>query len=162
MLLCVSDFLALQELKAAELNAHFPLFARKTADETVNNSATLQNDNHLFLSVAASTTYELTGLLVYTSGATPDFKFGWTFPSGLTMRYTVLATVGGTFGTYGQVQTAVPAIDGAGSELTVPIMGIVIVSSTAGTLQLQWAQNTANASDTKLHTNSYISLMPVA
>ena len=50
---------------------------RKTADETVNNSNALQNDNHLLLALAANEVWqvELTLLLLSTS-TTPDFLFG--------------------------------------------------------------------------------------
>lgn len=137
-----------------------PVFKRKTSDETVNNSATLQNDDHLFLSVAASTTYELDGVLHYNSGTTPDFKFGWTVPTGLTMKYTVQA-VSGSFNGFSQDQTTIPAIDGQGVDVAAVLTGIVIVSTTAGTLTLQWAQNTANASNTIVRAGSYLRLRKV-
>jgi hypothetical protein len=135
-----------------------PVTARKTVDETVNNSATLQNDDELFVAVEASLTYDFEAEIFYNSGTTPDFKFGWTFPAGLTMTYSVYAAGGAVFLGYSEIQTSVPVIDGQGAAVAALLKGTVIVFSTAGTLQLQWAQNTANASNTVVAAGSYIRL----
>lgn len=50
------------------------VIARKTADEVVNNSATLQNDDHLLLALAANEVWEVEINLWYDSGTTPDLK----------------------------------------------------------------------------------------
>lgn len=135
-----------------------PVFARKTADETVNNSAVMQNDNHLFLPVAANTVYRLSMRLGISSGATPDFKTAFTFPAGTTMFYnaTTVAVSTATLQNYGLDQTSTASIEGGQTSVTYD--GLVIVSAAGGTLQLQWAQNTANASDTKVLAGSYIEL----
>jgi hypothetical protein len=135
---------------------------RKLVDETVNNSATLQNDDVLLASVAANQAYEFELFLLYNSGTTPDFKFGWTFPSGLVMAYAVFAAGGGTFLGYGQTQATVPVIDGAGSQIGALCKGSISGTYSAGTLQLQWAQGAANASNTILMAGSYLRLKPVA
>lgn len=134
--------------------------ARATLDETVNNTATLQNDDELFLTVAANSVYELSGVIYHNSGTTPDFKIGWTYPTGLTMKYPILGFNGGLFATTQYTEASTPAIDGAGTadEFTI-VGGLVIVSSTAGTLQMQFAQNTANASNTTRITGSYFKLI---
>lgn len=140
-----------------------PLFARKTSDETVNNSTTLQNDNSLLVSVVADAIYEFRLRLTVNSGTTPDFKMGWTFPTGLTMTYDLFE--GETLGTATNVvqgptiQTDVPLINTTGADQPWIAEGLVIVDSTAGTLQLQWAQNTANASDTIVRAGSYLRLL---
>lgn len=143
-----------------------PLYARKTADETVNNSATLQNDDHLFVTVTANVVYLLTGRLAFNGNATADVKIGWTFPSGLTMRYTGTGfSAAGTFINPALIQTDTPGF-GAGAlsgttDDAVVLNGLVIVGGTGGTLQMQWAQNTANASNTIMRANSFISLDPL-
>jgi hypothetical protein len=132
-------------------------YARKSADETVNNSATLQNDDHLFSSVVASTHYWLSMRLIMNSGTTPDFKMLFTFPAGLTM---VLHNVEPTpVVSVPYDQTVVAAMSGTAADIVIQVEGLVIVSSTAGTLQMQWAQNTANASNTILRTNSTMRLI---
>ena len=47
------------------------LTAYKTADETVNNSVSLQDDNHLTITLAANTVYIFESRLIWTSGSTP-------------------------------------------------------------------------------------------
>ena len=166
----MADFLALEELTAADLNSHFtavtPLFVRKTADESVISSATLQNDNHLFLSVAANTTYELTLRLIANSATTADIQFLFTFPAGLTMNLHSLEASGagasnalftGPFD-----QTSTRAISTTGSDQIITMSGLVMVSATAGTLQLQWSQFVSIASNTTVKTNSYMILRKVA
>lgn len=157
------------KLRASVLNSLLtevrPLPARKEATETVNNSATLQNDDDLFVAVTASAVYNLDGRLLYNGNSTADFKIGWTFPTGLTMSYTILGVYVATptvFSTSDFIQTSNPALEGAGADRTAIMWGRVIVSSTAGTLQLQWAQNTANASNTTLLAGSYIRLTQIA
>lgn len=160
----MTDFLALEELTAAHLNAHLPLFVRKTSDETVNN-ATLQDDSQLTLAMEASTVYEMRLRAIVNSGTTPDIKFGWTYPAGTTMSVhifegtspTSAATVlQGPF-----IQTDTLAFSTTGSDQIIIVEGLVIVSTTAGNLVTRWAQNAATGSDTTVKTNSYLRLTPV-
>jgi hypothetical protein len=141
-----------------------PLSARKTIDETVNNSATMQNDDELFVAVAANSVYELNLRIQYNSNATADFKYGFTFPAGTTMQYT--QTVYGVgiavLNTFEQDQTSTPGIEGQAAIKGILITGVVITSSTAGTLQLQWAQNTANVSNTLLKAGSHMRLQKLS
>lgn len=164
----MSDFLALQELEAAELNAHLGLLARKTADETVNSGgtgATLQNDNHLFLAVEANTTYEFRLRAIINSGTVPDFKMGWSFPTGLTMSFDLFE--GETLGTAANViqgpfiQTDVLPLSTDANDRPWIAEGLVIVGSTPGTLQWRWAQNTADIGNTIVRANSYLILRKV-
>jgi len=144
-----------QIILADDINNLVPRQARKTSDETVNNSAAFQNDNDLLLSVVANATYSLEGLLLFNSGATPDIKFQWTYPTGLTMRWGIGGVVT-TFAVFNMTEVSVPVLDGTGVATGAYVDGTVIVSSTAGTLQLQWAQNTSNATATQLLQNSYV------
>lgn len=164
----VSNFLALQELTAAELNAHFGVFARKTADQTLTvSSTTLQNVTGLSASVAANTTYVLDAVFLYDTGTTPDIKFAFTFPSGATLSYAPdgYLSSGTNFesyhtGSYRQASGTAYAVAGLGSGTVVSstVTGVLIVSSTAGTLQVQAAQNTSNASNTIVKADSWILL----
>lgn len=152
------------KLRASTLSALItevrPVAARKTANETVNNSATLQNDDHLVVAVAANATYDFTMVLHYTSGTTPDLKIGWTVPSGTTMAWTAAyydpsLSLGMTSNL---TQTTVLALGGSTFNQSTYIHGVIITSSTAGNVQLQWAQNSATGSDTIIYAGSYIDL----
>lgn len=137
------------------------VYARKTADETVNNSTTLQNDDHLLVSVAANAVYDFKLILHYNSGTTPDLKVGWSVPSGTTMVWGgyIADTTGAVTSVAALTQTSVQAIGGSGSNIYQFFSGVVVTSTTAGTLQLQWAQNTLTASDSKILAGSELTLI---
>lgn len=161
----MATFLSGQRLTAAQLEALLPLWKTKTATETVNNSATLQNDDTLFVSVAANTVYNFESRIIHNSGTTPDFKAGWTYPSGLTMLYNRLgvglAGGGNVHLLFASNETTSILDDGFAADRSFMMWGTVTVGATAGTLQFQWAQNTANASDTSVLAGSYLKLTKV-
>ena len=142
---------------------------RKTADETVNNSTVQQNDDELLFAVAANEVWVFDLYLLFTSSLVADFQFGFTAPVGCTLHWGVIGT-GASVGYYTWglnavgvnptgllIVTAVLPVAGGGAD----IMGVrstimVINGVNAGNIQLQWAQNTGEASDTKVLTNSCI------
>lgn len=154
-------FFAGQKLTATALQAVVPLFAYKVADEIVNNSAAFQDDNELFVSLAANAVYEGWLHVVYNSGTTPDLKWQFTKPSGATQNdwaflgYSTASAL--TYGTGGQSATA----GGLGGKTVADAWGL-ITTTNAGQLQWQWAQNTANASDTTVYAGSYLRCLRIA
>lgn len=163
-------FLALQELTAADLNAAFtavtPLFVRKTANETINNSAVLQNDDALVLAVEANSTYLVDLRLIINSNTTADFKMTFTVPAGASgsVHYfegSTPSTAAAVLQGPGSI-TGTAAFSGIAADQIVLVQGVLVVAGTAGNLQLQWAQNTANPSNTIVGSNSYLMLTKVA
>lgn len=146
---------------AAEWNLLIPKIAVRTASQTVNNTATFQNDNTLTLAVDANTTYRCHLHLSYTSGTTPDFKYQFTKPTGATLSawsFVGYSTaVAFAYGGSGDAQS----IGGNVSALPLDAWGILTTSSTAGSFTLQWAQNTATASDTVVLAGSFLELLRV-
>lgn len=136
---------------------------RKTADETVNNSATMQNDNHLIVPIVASEILRLDMTLYVTAGnGTPDFDCTFDIPSGASI----------IFGGYGPrisanddlIRSQGPAT-AAGTELSfgvpttnavIRIWAVVTCGATSGNITLQWAQNVAGAVDTKVLAGSHV------
>lgn len=117
--------------------------AVKSSDETITNSATLQDDDHLFLSVAANAVYEMQLRLYLNADAAGDFKCGWSVPTSTTMQWTAVdVRVGTTDGKLNQTDVLPIATTGPTWQ-TQTIEGTVITSSTAGTLRFRWAQNGA-------------------
>jgi hypothetical protein len=55
-----------------------------------------------------------------------------------------------------------PATCGAGVALGVVISGLLRVDATAGSLAVEAAQNTADASDTIVHLDSHLIVQPIA
>ncbi|GHE47426.1 hypothetical protein GCM10017673_56610 [Streptosporangium violaceochromogenes] len=148
------------------------IFVRKTADETVNNSSALQDDNHLVAAVAASATYIVEAFVIYDAATAADLKLAFTGPSGATLDWT--STALGTAATAGTGSLTVSASTigdgsavplggvGAGTKVVAQIRGLLVVAGTAGNLTTRWAQNTANASDAIVRTNSWMRLTRVA
>lgn len=145
-----------------------PLGARKTANETVNNSNTPQNDDELFVSVAASTLYTLKGLIVYTSGTTPDFRYTWSLPAGASHSTNARIFSRSLAAPSVMVDTRTfisgnSGGDGLGTTLStqgqvLELFGYILTGANAGTAQFQWSQNTTNLSDTIVYAGSWIEL----
>lgn len=159
-----------QRLTGAQLNAIVTdadevLNVVKTANQTVNNSAVLVDDSELFIPVAALTTYVFTAMVLFTSGTTPDIKYGFTFPALATCQWGSVRLVSSAsptgdadFGSYSSATsgTSVVAAAGTGGDQIATVMGTLVVGATSGTLRLQWAQNTATASNTVVYLGSYL------
>jgi hypothetical protein len=144
------------------------IFVRKTADETVNNSSVLQDDDHLTTAVAINTTYVVEAHVIYSSDASADIKYAWIIPAGATLSWSVrgphFSTAnGGAFGASDLATTTIPNGGlGVGSKVATHLMGLLIVGGTAGNLKLQWAQQGAAAFNTVVYTDSFLRLTKVA
>ncbi len=128
---------------------------KKSADETVNNSTTLQADDELLFAMEANKAYEIFQLVRYTSSAVADIKFSRSYPSGA-------ACLGGTCYYYNgawvwiDLMSADP-ISAAGVGAPVPqiyLRTIISNGATPGNYVFTWAQNTAEVSDTIVKANS--------
>lgn len=164
-----------QRITAALLTSMLPSYTLVTATQTVNNSATLVNDSDLAVAVAANATYEWELHASWQTAVNCDLKTAWTFPAGTTgLKHALGAT--GTAGGFtdrtntsarvsAHVLTTVVAyqIDIAGTDQWIHEWGVAVTSTTAGTLQFQWAQNTATVGDLiRAVTTGYIKLRQVA
>ncbi len=127
------------------------VIVRKTSDETVNNSDTLQADDELIMAVASNQVYKFSMFVLINTGTTPNIKFGWTYPSGTTIRWG-----NSSYLTMDRIETSIHMIIGGTGNRFSEFMGVIIVSATAGNVTLTWAQNTADVSDTKVLANSNI------
>jgi hypothetical protein len=155
-----------QVLTAADVNGWFvPLAAYKAADQSVS-SLTLQNDNALVIPLAASAVYEFWLTFTYAGGAqgSSDLKMAWTFPSGTTMVYGRAGIdTTGSFAQSKTIQSDVVTFGTLGSGTgVVQCHGSVASSSTSGSLQLQWAQNSGTVTATSLKLGSTLTAQRVA
>lgn len=136
------------------------LIVLKTADETVNNSTTPQADDALIIPVAASKTYAFRMMLFLScTSAAADFKFSFTYPTSCTMKWQgMLESVAvASAPAAGLDQTGTLTQGGAASGFHVlHIEGVIINSTNAGSVTLNWAQNTATVADSKVLAGSYI------
>jgi hypothetical protein len=126
----------------------------KRTAQTVNNTDTLQNDTDLFFTAATNSVYEIKLVVRYTSGTTPDLKFGWTLPSGATLEGWMIGYNSSSVYTVRPAATA-DHFGGLGADMVFTLEALVI-TTTAGIVQFQWAQNTPDASDTTVLANSLL------
>jgi hypothetical protein len=142
---------------------------RKTADETVNNSAALQDDDHLFLPVEANEVWWFEALLICVgTTTTADFQFTFTGPAGAAAGWQARRDTAGVTPATTPVNvlplgTALALGGKAGATgVLVELLGQIVNGPTAGNLKLQWAQNTATVEDNKILANSILRVRRVA
>lgn len=170
-------FVAGQKVRASDLNAGIPVLARATSDITVNNSVTQVNATGLVVAVEANAVYAFDGWIYYETNPTADIKFGVTGPSGYSA---VMSWRGPPVSTNPVVnQERINYIDsgafapgnyslGGDDEFTGSVWitaepkGVITIGATAGSFQVIFAQNTANASNTKVKAGSWIRIMRLA
>lgn len=139
-------------------------YVSKASDLARDTTTTLADDDELVgLTLSANTSYHLTGHLVFISAsATPDCKIAFTIPTGATMGIAIqsmdfasshVATFLETSGT-----SSGSLFITANRFTVVMISGEIIVGSTAGVLDLQWAQNISNGTATTLKQFSLLRL----
>lgn len=140
----------------------------KTADESVTSSTTMQDDNHLFVTVAAGADYWVQVYLTYEGDLAGDLKVGWSGPSGATLDWMSdsLSSAVTDTNCRGIVSRSLQAISstpapgalGAGILAVAVPRGILRVGVNAGTLQLRWAQLASSATPTIVKAGSLLRL----
>lgn len=127
----------------------------KAADEVVNNSATLQDDNHFTgLSIGAGEVWMVKLVLIVTSNASADFKFKLLGSGTGSAQYiTTFLPQAGVAWQYwrGSGTDPVVAITVSTALYLDTVEATILLDNTgllAQTFKLQWAQNSAHVSDT--------------
>jgi cytochrome b len=164
------DWRAGQRVTAAQLLAAQPLHVVRGSDSAGRVNNTLANDDVLTLAVEANAVYNLHAWLGFTALAAADFRAGWSVPAGSTLQWTPYTQNGGAASTVGGVITdrssAATAQTsggiGAGNIMTMLIFGTLRIGATAGSIILQWAQDTTNATGTVLKADSSLTLKRTA
>lgn len=138
----------------------------KTTDETVNNSATLQDDDALVLALATGTSYRFNFEVYWSTDDTADFQFLAAFTGTSSALYVITEFVipAGTTMIREEVRTSFATYtanaSGGSTHGYARIIGIITTTST-GNLKLTWAQATMNASDTKVLIGSSLEAVKV-
>lgn len=138
------------------------IFAKivKAADETVNNSDVMQDDDELLFTPTINKVYGFTLRLFVDSPAARDLKVAFTLPTGATGEFNPALI----WRSDAQILTKdilTPVTVPTGSSATsyiIPITGRIIMSSTAGDANFQWAQANASAEDSKVLKGSFLVL----
>jgi hypothetical protein len=157
-----------------------PIFVVKPTDENWNSGSggggtTLHNDSALFASVAANTSYwvDLALEAIEAAGTSIDIKAGWTFPTGARIDFAAAAphlNWSSGAGTALEVEwsswqgeTTSPSTTKQwgtvnGVAFSYHVRGVLRVGANSGTLQFQWAQNAASASNLTVKAGSTLKL----
>jgi hypothetical protein len=148
-----------QRITAALLNAGKTEYVQNSAGAQTNATTTLANATGLVFAVEANAKYMVTALISFDSPIATDIKFAWTAPAGASMGRNIISQSTTTTtnmdtnaifvrrGT-GTAQT-VGGPNGGGGAPTATTFSIhteiidLVVSSTAGNAQLQFAANAA-------------------
>lgn len=160
--------LAVDIATQAELDAHAALstFARKSGDQQLDQSSVaLVNVTDLGLAVGANQTWIVSGVVYYDAATTADLKLGWTYPassagkwngSGAATNATTATQASANFSQRDYGQNATFGGAGVGTLMFVRIAAIIRTAGTAGTLQLQAAQGTSDATTVSVFTDSFL------
>jgi hypothetical protein len=139
----------------------------KAATETVTASTTFQDDDDLFIELEAEKSYRVQLFLTVSSGGdeAADIKVTYTFDGTATKSSRTI--LGPALGATSAIDTTVrlsatgltsSAAYGIDAGLAVAIIEDLLLEdlTVAGTLQMQWAQSTSNATGTTLSNTSRI------
>ena len=135
----------------------------KDANETVNNSSTLQDDNDLLFAIASGEKWQFEGILIFDGHIDSNgFKMAFTGPTGAVGAWGALG--GNNSGSSFTPASAIQLLGAADTIAAVAVnthqlirfWGSVANSTNAGNLKLQWAQQSAHASNLTLYAGSYI------
>lgn len=141
-------------------------FAQRTVDGTagtglVNNVTVLVNDPLQVVALESGARYIWEAMQFYDSSTIADIKFAFTTPTFSAMRWGGIGagTAGLTDIQVGTANASGTAVafggNGVGTTLMVKIEGY-IVTTAAGNLQLQFAQNAADPTNTVLRNGCYL------
>jgi len=166
------DWTASEVVTATKLDQVSVDYVPKTADEDLNLSTTLQNDNHLAYAINATGTYVIDLFLLARSAANAagHINLAFTFPAATAYWWgpgpdATLAS--------GSIQTTqwvgvAPYTSGGGINygLSTTVIGmhihLLLIATATGTLQLQWAQVASNANNTTVKAGSHMIVRQVA
>lgn len=136
-----------------------PAYVVKQSNESRNTTTTNADDGALLFSVAANKVYDVRLSVEYTNGA-GGFKCGLAGPSGTTVRSVGLSQVGTTVAVTGGVLNGTLPIsfysDANVSGTNSITVFVRLRTTNAGTVSLQWSQNSSNAANSTVLAGSHI------
>jgi len=135
--------------------------AYKAADENINSDAVLSNDSVLSVSVDAGKKYLITARLFMneTAGGVQVALGGTATATSLKANIAIWDTVNRTNTIVTALGSAASHGGAGGGAHYIPIDGTIEVNA-AGTLTIQWAQNTTNVATLTMQRNSYLLVQP--
>ena len=142
-------------------------YRRKEDDlPTKNNDTVLEDDSTLVFPVGTSETWSFHAVLRVTTAAAAGFDFKFTIPAGTiyTRKTSYLwdgTTIRGVWNTALDTEDSYAGAVAALADDILVIMGTIVNGTTAGDVQLQYAQNIADVSNTNVLTGSWMNVLRV-
>lgn len=134
----------------------------KPADETIQSDTALGADAALVFAMLANTKYAVRARILFTTGATGDFKYrhsGPASPTSVLIKREHIIGAGTAYAgialdtVYSAGDIAIAGVAGSG---WVSFDGIITNGANAGSFEFQWAQNASEAVNTTVHAGSYL------
>lgn len=137
---------ALSDVHHAQTHIHGLLTVEKATNESVTNSTTLQNDDHLLLAIPANETWIYDLVLRAQSVSNESMRIDFSIPSGAAGGYVVVMNSNSS--TFSQIMGTLFLMTDFGTDGYYHIKALVINGSTGGNVQFQWAQRISGATAT--------------
>ena len=150
-------------------------YVRAASDGTpVNNSTVYVNDATMIIAVVANAVYDMRATIYHDASIAADCNIGWVLPTGCSGEYYCHRTLDTAAASDLKVSlstltawssgTSCGGVNASPNASVVPAVfsGTLIVGSTAGNLQLKFAQHAAVAEDTIRKAGSIIILRRIA
>lgn len=138
----------------------------KSAGTSINSAGTgttYTNDPHLSFEVGAGEVCRITLEALIDGGTTGDFKERFLLPSGtIYCAYYEFSTTNLVALVDGSAEITGLQTTGAGARLPVRVSGTLIVGTTGGIVNWQWAQNAADAVNTTVAVGSVLEVVRLA
>ena len=146
----------------------------KNSNTDRSSTTTLADDPDLTMTLEANATYRVIFYMHYAALDAARFKTAWTVPSGSTGARTAVGpdqgvilsgtSSGGTgrFGVHAYATTCTYGTRDHATNLCSAVEEAVLTTSTAGTLAIQWAQATSNATATRVGAGSSLHVRRLA
>ena len=117
-----------------------------TADQTINSTTTFVNSTYLLVPLSANKRYAWQIIGIFNSASVPDFAYTFSIPSLATGNWIANLSLAQNVLIYGNAAVA----GGNATDRYFSGQGWVTTAGTAGNLQMKFAQNVSNVSNTTL------------
>lgn len=161
-----------QRMPAAVYQSMLPDEKWKTAHEDRSSTTTFADDTDLTTLLEANATYHVIMYLHYAALSTAGFKTAWTVPSGASGNRSAqgagaaatdaTAATTSRFGVHAFTTSVSYGTRSSSSNQCLAQEEAVLTTTSAGTLAVQWAQDTSNATATRLGAGSIMIVRRIA
>lgn len=136
-----------------------------TTSQTITNTTTLVDVTQLAVYLAASESVFFEAVIRHNGDAAADIKIAFVAPAGATIRWdndqSIYISAGDVIivSSAEIIEGATRAFGAAAGTRTINIRGWVVMSTTAGALQMKFAQNTATVANTSILAGSALRVL---